>query len=71
MYLNYKEREWMIVVVCEERETIKKIKLNWYYNKIKYKIDNMIWGVLKCEYVIARCPVSYPRMRIDNLMQIF
>ena len=40
----------MVVVVCEERETIKKIKFFWYFNKI-YKIDNMMWSVLKSEDV--------------------
>ena len=40
----------MVVVVCEEREIIKKIKFFWYFNKI-YKIDNMMWSVLKSEDV--------------------
>ena len=40
----------MVVVVCEERETIKKIKFFWYFNKI-YKINNMMWSVLKSEDV--------------------
>ena len=35
------------VVVCEERETINKIKKIWYFNKILCKIDNLMWGVLK------------------------
>ena len=26
MYLNNRGREWMVVIMCEERETIKKIK---------------------------------------------
>ena len=43
-------KKQMVVVVCEERETIKKIKFFWYFNKI-YKIDNMMWSVLKSEDV--------------------
>ena len=42
----------MIVIICEERETIKKIKKNWYFNVIYYKIDNLMWSVLKNVYVI-------------------
>ena len=26
MYLNNRGREWMVVIMCEERETIKKMK---------------------------------------------
>ena len=25
---------WLLMVVCEEKETIKKIKKIWYFNKI-------------------------------------
>ena len=33
--------ECMIFIVCEKRETIKKIKKNCYFNKILRKIDNL------------------------------
>ena len=39
----------MIVVMCEERETIK-IK-NKYFNEIYCKINNLTCDVLKSEYV--------------------
>ena len=34
MYLEDKEKEWMIVIVYEEREIIKKIKKIWYFNEM-------------------------------------
>ena len=55
MYLDNKGREWMIVVRCEERKLIKKKKYIyiyiWYFNEIYCKIDNLIWNVLKSEYI--------------------
>ena len=38
-YLKNKERDWMMIVVCEEKKIIKK---NWYFNEIKLKIYNLI-----------------------------
>lgn len=38
----------MMIVAFEEKETIKKI---WYFNGILLKIDNLIWGILKNEYL--------------------
>ena len=35
-----KGREWIIIFVCEERETIKKYLKFWYINEIEYKIEN-------------------------------
>ena len=40
-----------MVIVCEERKTIKKNQENWYFNEIKCKIDNLVWSVLKSKYV--------------------
>ena len=37
-----KGREWMVIVACEERETIKKIKKICYFKEVKYKIDKQI-----------------------------
>ena len=34
--------KWMIIVVCEEGETIKKIKKILYFNEILCKIDNLM-----------------------------
>ena len=36
--------------MCEKRETIKKMKENDILIVIQYKIDNLMWGVLKSEY---------------------
>jgi len=33
-YLKYERKELMVVVVCEEREIIKKIKKICYFNKM-------------------------------------
>ena len=41
----------MIIIVCEEREIIKKIKINWYFNEIMFRIDNLMWVFLKSGYV--------------------
>ena len=41
----------MIIIVCEEREIIKKIKINWYFNEIMFEIDNLMWVFLKSGYV--------------------
>ena len=41
----------MLVAMCEEIETIKKIKKNWYYNEIEFRIYNLMWVFLKCGYV--------------------
>ena len=38
----------MLIVVCEEIETIKKIR---YYNEIKFRIYNLMWLFLKRGYV--------------------
>ena len=32
----------MTVVVCEREGQLKNIKKNWYFNKIEFKIDNLI-----------------------------
>ena len=38
--------------MCEERETIKKNEeILCYYNEMQYKIDNLMQGVLKNDYV--------------------
>ena len=50
-YLKDEGKEWVVVVVCKERQTIKKIKKNWYFNKMYSKIDSLMLGVLKNEYV--------------------
>jgi len=34
MYSKDEEKEWMMVVMCEKRETIKKLKKNWYFNEM-------------------------------------
>ena len=36
-----REREWIIIIVYEEKEIIKKIK-RWYFNEIVYIINNLI-----------------------------
>ena len=42
----------MVIVMCEERETIKKNEeIFYYYNEMQYKIDNLTQGVLKNDYV--------------------
>ena len=51
MYFENEVREWMMIVVCKERETIKNIKKNWYFNEMLRKIDNLICDVLKNEYL--------------------
>ena len=33
-YLKNKWNKWMVVVMYKERETIFKIKKNWYFNEI-------------------------------------
>ena len=40
LFLEGKGREWIMIIGCEEREIIKKIEKNWYFNEIEYKIDN-------------------------------
>ena len=37
--------------MCKEKKTIKKIKKIWYFNEMLCKIDNLMWGVLKSEYI--------------------
>ena len=37
--------------MCEKRETIKKMKENDILIVIQYKIDNLMWGVLKSKYI--------------------
>ena len=32
MYFDDERREWMVIVVCEKRETIKKIDISMKYN---------------------------------------
>ena len=32
--LEDERREWIEIVVSEERETIKQIKKNWYFNEM-------------------------------------
>ena len=34
MYFENEVREWMMIVVCKERETIENIKKNWYFNEM-------------------------------------
>ena len=41
----------MVIIAHEERKTIKKNQEIWYFNEMKYKIDNLIWGVLKNEHI--------------------
>ena len=41
----------MLVVVCEEIETIKKIKKIWYYNEFELGLYNLMWVFLKSGYV--------------------
>ena len=43
IYLEDEGCEWMMVVVCEVREIILKIKKIWHFNEIKCKIDNLMW----------------------------
>ena len=43
IYLKDEGIKWMIIVVCEKRETIKKIKKILYFNEILCKIDNLMW----------------------------
>ena len=43
IYLKDEGCEWMMVVVCEVREIILKIKKIWHFNEIKCKIDNLMW----------------------------
>ena len=38
-----------MIVVCEKKNTIKKIKRNWYFNEMLCSIDNLTWYVLKNE----------------------
>ena len=40
-----------MVVVCEKRKTILKIKKIWYFNEMLCKTDNLTLSVLKSEYV--------------------
>ena len=37
--------------MCEKRETIKKMKKNDILIVIQCKIDHLMWGVLKSEYI--------------------
>ena len=46
--LRKKKKEWMVIIMCEERETIKK---KWYFNEIYYKINNLMWNILKSKYL--------------------
>ena len=39
VFLSSEEREWMMIIVYEENETIKKI----FFNEIEYRIDNHMW----------------------------
>ena len=32
MYPEVERRKWMMVIICDEKETIKTIKKNWYFN---------------------------------------
>ena len=41
----------MIVIVYEERETIKEKLRKWYFNKMLCKINNPRYGVLESESV--------------------
>lgn len=50
MYPGYKRREWILVFVCGERETIILRKFNILI-KCDVKINNLMWVVLKSEYV--------------------
>ena len=53
VYLEDEGCELMMVVVCEVREIILKIKKIWHFNKMKCKIDNLMWMFWK-EYVQAK-----------------
>ena len=44
-----KENGWLLYVKNEKQ--FKKIKKNWYFNEMWYKIDNLMWNVLKIKYV--------------------
>ena len=35
----------------KKEKQLKKIKKNWYFNEMWYKIDNLMWNVLKIKYV--------------------
>ena len=41
----------MVIIVHEERETIKQNQEIWYFNEMKCKINNLMWGVLKSKYI--------------------
>ena len=46
-------RKLILVIVCEKQEIIikKKEKKNWYFNLMKCKIDNLMYGILRRKYV--------------------
>ena len=48
MYLKDERREWIVVVVSEEREIFFKKLI---FNEIFCKIDNLTCDVLKNEYI--------------------
>ena len=41
----------MVIIVHEEKEIIKKNQEIWYFNDMKYKMDNLMWGVLKSKHI--------------------
>ena len=54
----------MVIVMCEERETIEKNEeILYYYNEMQYKIDNLTQGVLKNDYVKQKKVCSYMAVR--------
>ena len=48
--MNEKSRWWLLCVNKEKQLKKKKIKKNWYFNEIEFRIDNLMWAFLKSGY---------------------
>ena len=62
VFLEGEKREWVVVIMCEKKKWLKKLRKKCYFNEIEYVIDNPMWIFWKIVSYNRKKKCSYSKI---------